>query len=122
METEKRKRGKKKGSPKTGGRPKGGRNKRTMYMDRLADLGFDPFDLARQIALGRMYDEVEEVNEKTGKKKKVKIPLPWAIRQKSIHELMSYMAPKLKALEVSGVEGGPIITKVERVIVDNPKD
>lgn len=35
----------------------------------------------------------------------------------SMEKLAQYVEPKLKAVEVSGEDGGPVITTIERVIV-----
>ncbi len=106
---------------KHGGREKGTRNKRTVHLERLLDLGFDPFELARQIAAGEVKDTLATVDDK-GKDIIIEVPLPWAVRQKSIHELMSYLAPKRKALEFDIAPGGRIVAKIERVIIDHSQD
>jgi len=91
-----------------GGRKKGTPNARTIYLGRLRESGVDPFDLALQIATGEAFDIQKIGTDDNGKPIAVKVPLPWAVRQKSIHELMAYLEPKRKAIEVTGPEGGPV--------------
>ena len=116
------KRGKRKGSPKSGGRKKGTPNKRTQYLQKFVDDGFDPFALARQIAAGEVEDTQFIGLDNDGEPKFAQVPLPWAVRQRSIHELMSYLEPKRKALEISTPPGEALVTRIERVILDHTKD
>lgn len=95
------------------GRKKGTPNKRTAHLERLLNLGFDPFELARQIAAGEVKDTQVIIDD--GEPITVEVPLPWAVRQKSIHELMSYIAPKRKAIEVDMPAGG-------RIVIETPAE
>ncbi|MBA2490746.1 MAG: hypothetical protein H0V34_03215 [Gammaproteobacteria bacterium] len=72
-----------------GGRQKGTRNKRTLaVIDRLDVMGCDPIAGMARIAM----DETAEL----------------AIRAQMFKELAQYVAPKRKAIEVTGEDGGPI--------------
>ena len=107
---------------RTSGRKKGTPNKRTVHLERLLNLGFDPFELARQIALGEVKDTQVIGVDGEGKNITVEVPLPWVVRQKSIHELMNYLAPKRKAIEFDIPAAGRLVDKIERVIVDHTQD
>ena len=72
-----------------GGRQKGTPNKRTIAVaEKLAALGCDPIKQMGQIAL----DESVEVS----------------LRVQVLKELCQYVAPKRKAVEVTGEDGSPI--------------
>ena len=72
-----------KGYPKTGGRRKGSRNRRTVEVaERLAELDCDPFEGMVRIAM----DE----------------SAPIEVRARMHAELAQYVAPKRKAVEVTG--------------------
>jgi hypothetical protein len=74
---------------KRGGRQKGTPNKRTLAVtDKLEALGCDPIQRMAQIAM----DEEVEVT----------------IRARLLTELAQYIAPKRKAVEVTGEDGGPL--------------
>jgi hypothetical protein len=73
-----------------GGRQKGTPNKATLAVtEKLAALGCDPIKQMGQIAL----DERVEVG----------------LRVQVLKELCQYVAPKRKAMEVTGEDGGPIM-------------
>jgi hypothetical protein len=78
---------------KRGGRQKGTPNKRTLAVtDKLAALGCDPIQRMAQIA---MNEEVEVT-----------------IRARLLTELAQYIAPKRKAVEVTGEDGGPLALEI----------
>jgi|SRR5215208_2309295 len=82
-------RGGSKSGERRGGRCKGTPNKRTLAVaEKLAALGCDPIKQMGQIAM----DERVEVS----------------VRVQVLKELCQYVAPKRKALEVTGEDGGPI--------------
>jgi hypothetical protein len=73
---------------KTGGRTAGTPNKRTLAIEeKLAALGCDPIQGMARLAL----DESE----------------PSALRFAAMKELAQYVAPKRKAMEISGLEEAP---------------
>ncbi|HKF93854.1 MAG TPA: hypothetical protein VKB96_04485, partial [Gammaproteobacteria bacterium] len=73
-----------------GGRQKGTPNKRTIAVaEKLEALGCDPIKQIGQIAM----DERVEVS----------------VRVQVLKELCQYIAPKRKAMEVTGEDGGPIM-------------
>ncbi len=72
-----------------GGRQKGTPNKRTVAVaDKLEELGCDPIEGMAKIAM----DDRIELN----------------IRAQMFKELAQYVAPKRKAMEVTGEDGGSI--------------
>src|SRR5215208_6306459 len=76
-----------------GGRQKGTPNKKTQAVaEKLAALGCDPIKQMGQIAL----DESVEVS----------------VRVQVLKELCQYVAPKRKAVEVTGEDGGPVKTEM----------
>src|SRR5215213_7226803 len=82
-------RGGSKPGERRGGRCTGTPNKRTLAVDEvLGELGLDPIKQMGQIAM----DERVEVG----------------VRVQVLKELCQYVAPKRKALEVTGEDGGPI--------------
>ncbi len=105
-----------------GGRKKGTPNKRTLYLERMKERAFDPFEITMQIAAGEV-EETEVVKDAKGKPVAVKVPLSWRLRLDAAKELMQYIAPKLRAIEHSGPDGGPIpVTRIVREIVDPRND
>ena len=109
--------GRKKGTPKTGGREKGTPNKRTQYLDRIKASGVDPFNIMLKIANGEV-EETEIIKGKDGKPVKVKVPIPWRLRLDACKELAQYLEPKKKAIEITGKDGEQFVSRIERVIVD----
>jgi hypothetical protein len=78
-----------KAGERRGGRQKGTPNKRTIAVaEKLAALGCDPIKQMGQIAL----DESVEVS----------------LRVQVLKELCQYVAPKRKAVEVTGEDGSPL--------------
>jgi hypothetical protein len=76
-----------------GGRQKGTPNKRTLAVaDKLEKLGCDPIKGMATIAM----DENQ----------------PMQLRASMYRELAQYIAPKRKAVEVTGDEGGPVKTEL----------
>jgi hypothetical protein len=76
-----------------GGRQKGTPNKRTIAVaEKLEALGCDPIQQMGQIAI----DERVEVN----------------VRVQVLKELCQYIAPKRKAVEVTGEDGGLVKTEM----------
>jgi len=98
------------------GRPKGAKNKRTLAVEqRLAALGCDPIEGMARIAMetapclvcdatGRVGDD-----EPCGQCKGVgRLQASLELRGKMYSDLAQYVAPKRKAVEVSGAEGRPV--------------
>jgi hypothetical protein len=86
-------RGGSKPGQRRGGRCKGTPNKRTMAVaEVLGELGLDPIKQMGQIAM----DERVEVS----------------IRVQVLKELCQYVAPKRKAVEVTGDKGGPLVLEI----------
>jgi hypothetical protein len=82
---------------KTGGRTTGTPNKRTQAVtEKLETLGCDPIKGMARIAM----DETVEIN----------------IRAQMFKELAQYVAPKRKAMEVTGEDGTPIELAVKQMI------
>ena len=82
-------RGGSKPGERRGGRCKGTPNKKTAAVaEVLAELGLDPIKQMGQIAM----DEHVELS----------------VRVQVLKELCQYVAPKRKAVEVTGEEGGPV--------------
>jgi hypothetical protein len=82
-----------KAGERRGGRQKGTPNKRTIAAaEKLEALGCDPIKQLGQIAL----DESVEVS----------------LRVQVLKELCQYVAPKRKAMEVTGEDGGPVKTEM----------
>lgn len=127
-EEQEEKRGSKPGE-RRGGRQKGARNKKTIInkkrLERLQKMGFDPFEIARQIAMGEVQDTIVlPAKGKDGKPQAVKVDIPWKLRLDAAKELMNYMEPKRRAIEVTGADGEDLrtITRIERVIIDPKND
>ena len=86
-------RGGSKPGERRGGRHKGTPNKKTAAVaEVLSGLGLDPIKQMGQIAM----DEHVEVS----------------IRVQILKELCQYVAPKRKAVEVTGDKGGPLVLKI----------
>ena len=86
-------RGGSKPGERRGGRCKGTPNKRTLAVaEVLGELGLDPIKQMGQIAM----DERIEVS----------------IRVQVLKELCQYIAPKRKAVAVTGDKGGPLVLKI----------
>jgi hypothetical protein len=76
-----------------GGRQKGTPNKKTIAVaEKLAALGCDPIKQMGQIAM----DERVEIS----------------VRVQVLKELCQHVAPKRKAMEVTGEDGGPVKTEL----------
>jgi len=79
------------------GRPKGSKNKTTLgVQEKLAAMGCDPIEGMAKIAAAAY----EENNHK--------------LAGDMYKELAQYVAPKRKAIEVSGNDGGPLVVQVVR--------
>ena len=86
-------RGGSKPGQRRGGRGKGTPNKKTMAVaEVLGELGLDPIKQMGQIAI----DEHIEVS----------------IRVQVLKELCQYIAPKRKAVEITGEDGGPLVLEI----------
>jgi hypothetical protein len=82
-----------KAGEKRGGRKTGTPNKRTLAVaERLEALGCDPIEGMARIAM----DESQ----------------PMQLRATMYRELAQYLAPKRKAMEVTGEDGGPVKTEM----------
>lgn len=82
------------GKPKTGGRKKGSRNKNLLgFRERLEEKGFDVID--------EMILRYQKLESEEG-------PAEIAAATKLICEIAQYSHPKLKAVEHTGKDGGPI--------------
>ena len=82
--------GRPKGQPKLGGRQKGTQNKKTLAIKELKEIcedqGFNPFKILADLCLH--HDP--------------------AIQLAAVKEACQYIAPKKRAIEVTGLDGGPI--------------
>ncbi len=86
-------RGGSKSDERRGGRCKGTPNRRSLAVaEVLSDLGLDPIKQMGQIAM----DEGVAVS----------------IRVQVLKELCQYIAPKRKAVEVTGEDGGPLVLEI----------
>ena len=86
-------RGGSKPGQRRGGRCKGTPNKKTLAVaEVLGELGLDPIKQMGQIAM----DERVEVS----------------IRVQVLKELCQYIAPKRKAVEITGEDGGPLALEI----------
>lgn len=93
-----------KNEPKSGGRKKGTRNKRTeMAAQLFEDIGFEPI-----LVLAELYNEslaifheIKEAKEQDGKKLSSYDAVWLQIAQSVAKDLMPYRYPKLKALEIT---------------------
>lgn len=91
--------GSKKGE-RRGGRKKGTPNKRTLYIARLRELGFDPFEILKKVANGEVTDtKVIGRNKVTGAPIAVDVPLTWDLRLKAAMELCQYIESKVRGNE-----------------------
>lgn len=120
--------GRQKGTPNGGGEGRkvtsARKEARKSKLARLQKMGFDPFEIARQIAMGEVQDTIVlPAKSKDGKPQAVKVDIPWKLRLDAAKELMNYMEPKRRAIEVTGADGEDLrtITRIERVIID-PKE
>ncbi len=98
------------GQPKTGGRVKGTPNKRTVaLLERMAELraqGLDccPLQILMEFACGKkLTGEVIDVEH--------------SIRLRASAELMTYLHPRLRSVEIAGADGATITFSV---IADDP--
>jgi len=85
--------GRRKGTPKTGGRKKGVRNRRTReLLERIEASGITPLDYMLQVM------------------RNTKAPL--AIRFEAARQAAPYIHPKLAAIEHGSPDGGPHIVEI----------
>lgn len=109
-----------KGSPKTGGREKGTPNKRTQELvDILEEKGFSPASeiirlYRRAWKEYRRYDEIYDAIQDERTNHEIKVPLTYdaiphlKLALDAAKELMNYVYPKRKAIEITGKNGGPL--------------
>ena len=84
-----------------GGRVKGSKNKRTIDVEQtLKRIGCNPIEGMALIAMG-----LEDCGPQKGK---AATGVSRELRAKMLAELAQYAAPKLKANEHSGPDGGPV--------------
>ena len=96
-----------KGDPKIGGRQKGTPNKRTVEVLALLDkMKCSPIELLAQIVNASIKQEII-VRDNEGKPHKVIMPPTLDQRLSAARELAQYVAPKRKAVELTG-DGGPL--------------
>ena len=100
-----------------GGRKKGTPNKRTLaLMEILNDAGYSPVaELIRIAAIaekeydraGEIYDAIQDARIEKGRVPLTEsiAPTYLSIMQKSAADIMPYLYPRRKAVELSGVEG-----------------
>jgi hypothetical protein len=94
------KRGRKPGTPRTGGRAKGTPNKATDETRALIEKALGGSPLEKMATLARQLLEGERVLDSEAKAIEVATKL--------LSEVAQYHSPKRKALEVSGPDGGSI--------------
>jgi hypothetical protein len=122
------------GKAKTGGRKKGTPNKITLdLIALLEEKGFNP---AAKLVLvyrkaAKEWERHEEIFDAIQSKRisfemtpltETKAPTYLGIMEKAASELMQYVYPKRKAVEVSGPGGGPIETKDVSSLTDEQLD
>lgn len=111
-----------KGQPRIGGRIKGTPNKRTQdVMDRLAALGCDPIAaMAKAVSMdalalaieGGYIDAADAKKDPIGCRARACDLYPPDLRLKMAAELAQYVAPKRKAIEVTGEGGEPLTLEI----------
>lgn len=96
-----------KGSKKTGGRQKGTPNKRTLLLnEKFEEMGVDlPERIEREIR--RLKAIERRIRKKFPKEPERRVPYIKS-RLATYLELMNYMYPKRKAIELTGQDGGPL--------------
>ena len=94
---------------KTGGRQKGTPNKRTVeFAERLEKLNCDPLELMARMVNGEETQPAKVGVDDDGNTIIEDLPPSWELRASCAKELLQYLYPKRKALELSGPEGGNI--------------
>ena len=99
--------------PKSGGRKEGTPNKRTLEAREIAEkLGVNPLEICLMFAagdwegLGYPSADVTKVLKDGGT---INVDtIPPELRQKSAKDVLGYLFPQLKAIELTGKDGGPL--------------
>jgi len=99
-----------KGTPKTGGRQKGAKNKDPLALEeRARNRGVDVFEIALDFASANYkalgYENECYFTEKPDGAVKMGYVISPEMRLKAVETLMKYIYPQKKALEVSNPEG-----------------
>lgn len=120
-----------KGHARVGGRQKGLASKIQSVRDRMAAVGFDPFDVLRLVALGELPCGVcfgkgkSKYQAGTSQKERKclscygsgKERVSPAERSRAADSLAKYCEPQLKQIEVQGSGGGPVLHEVRVTFV-----
>ncbi len=122
------------GRAKTGGRKSGTLNHADQPIaERLRAMGCNPFQVLADLAAGdlpcgvcrgegktryqaksdRLHERKCESCYGSGKER-----ISPSERARAASELAQYLEPKRKAIELTGPQGGPVLTKIEVVLVD----
>lgn len=111
--------GLKPGHPKYGGRKKGVPNKRSeLVADKAAALGIDPFEILLLFSRGDWkslgYDSEKDVVgvSKFGEPIVKRVISP-ELRAGMAADACQYLHPKRKAIELTGADGGPVVTQTQ---------
>ena len=107
-----------KGAPpgtRYGGRQKGTKNKKTLLIEEiLSSLDCDPIKNLASIARGEPQKTLIYLNKETGEYIVDDVPPPINEKTKANIELASYLYPKRKAVEHTGLIGQYTVTKEQR--------
>ena len=101
---EKRLVGRPKGQPRTGGRPKGSRNRLPEELRRYIDQRGRPLDFLAAIAAGRKVTAADPENPD----RKVRVYPSLPDRIAAARALLNKLLPDLKSSELTGAGGGPV--------------
>jgi hypothetical protein len=87
----------------------GGKKKRTAAQARemAATLGIDPLEYMLTLLASDTMDEIE-IDATTGKRKKVKVPVPQALKVDISKAIIGFFYPRLNAQSITGPSGGAV--------------
>lgn len=85
----------------------GGKKKRTAAQARAIaeQLGVDPLEYMLKLLAADTMDEIE-IDATTGKRKKVKVPVPQALKVDISKAIIGFFYPRLNAQAITGATGG----------------
>jgi len=107
----------KKGMKKTGGRPKGGQNKRTVEIrDMLEAMDCDPLEFMAKVVNGEIDQKIVVRTGKDGVPVMATAPASLDQRLAAARELAQYIAPKRKAIELGDGEGNNLFAAFAEAI------
>jgi hypothetical protein len=87
----------------------GGKKKRTAAQARAIaeQLGVDPLEYMLKLLASDTMDEIE-IDATTGKRKKVKVPVPQALKVDISKAIIGFFYPRLNAQSITGPSGGAV--------------